>query len=253
MSCTPAPRAHPMTTLNPPLSRSWIEQCGWRPVTPRTLGTNADGRHDDARHRKGERAPRRAQGHRSSSARDPSAERAPERRIDAPSTRKCGWEALARSARPPTRDEQREAIARHKAKCRMPGMRLAPRMRGEWSEEIRADSECRRCATRQKGSRRWWEQGGTAHTGRPARSSRARRCAAQGSPSGSATKRYESATTHSPLPPLPCESGYRKIRVACRVSRWDDGAPEGPRCPLAPLWCCQVRREAPRKSPDAQT
>ena len=117
---------------------------------------------------------------------------------------------------PPTRDEQREAIARHKAKCRMPGMRLAPRMRGEWSEEIRADSECRRCATRQKGSRRWWEQGGIAHTGRPARSSRARRCAAQGSPSGSATKRYESATTHSPLPPSPCESGYRKIRVACR-------------------------------------
>ena len=71
---------------------------------------------------------------------------------------------------------------RHKTKCRMPGIWLALRMYWELSEENRADTQRRRCATRQKGSRRWSEQGRTAHTGRPTQSVRVRRCAAQGSP-----------------------------------------------------------------------
>ena len=55
MWCTPAPRrASLMTTPTPPADRvvDRAVRYRWRPVTPRTFGTNADRRPDDAHHRK---------------------------------------------------------------------------------------------------------------------------------------------------------------------------------------------------------
>ena len=149
MSWTPARRVSlittPMPTAEPMVDRAM------RVATSNTvnLGTNANGRSDDAHHRKGERAPHQARGHQCSLIHNPGTDRAAERRLGAPRMRICEQETLARNVLDlPTEDEQREATTRHEAKCRTPGMRFALRMRGEWNEETRVDTERRGCATR---------------------------------------------------------------------------------------------------------
>ena len=92
-----------------PLSRRCIEQCGWRPVMRRTLGTNADGRHGDARHRKGEPHHAGRKDTEKGSPLDPGTDQAPERRIDARVRTNGGGERWRTALGPPTRDKNREA------------------------------------------------------------------------------------------------------------------------------------------------